>query len=81
MGATKGTDEDHVRWLSNNEPIDPDHPSWKNDPREDVGQFYSTEGNVSCLITKIFFRSFSGWGIKERIVVPDAKALCEKKIV
>ena len=61
MGATKTSGEDKVRWMSNNASIDPLYEAWKSDPRKDIGQFYATRNNVSCVLMS--FRE--GCGPKE----------------
>ena len=80
MGATKTAGDDAVKWMSNDEPIDPNDDAWLTDPRQNQGQFYATRNNVSCLLTNIFRKYNSGWGRKVYDTEPDAKSLCERKI-
>ena len=87
MGATK-TEDDVVRWMSNNQPVNPNLTMWANSPNEDAGQFYATKGGVSCLLMDVPILSWLSdpeWGyITENLQVlrreyPTAKALCERK--
>ena len=91
MGATKTEGDGVVRWISNGEPVDPEHPAWKTDPRKDEGQFYAKSENVSCLLINLYKSkngggSSYGWGIKDgRLDTTDsppplAKTLCERQI-
>ena len=85
MGATKTVGDEVVRWISNGEPIDPEHSAWKTDPRKDQGQFYAQNNNVSCLLANLHnVASFHGWGIKDcpwsYDNCPLAKTLCERQI-
>ena len=81
MGATKTKGDDHVRWISNGQPINPQRSAWLTDPTKDEGQFYAQNNNVSCLIMYMYnYFSLHGWGKNDRKHWPLAKTLCEKRI-
>ena len=76
MGATKTDNENQVRWMSNNETIDPNHSAWENDPRTDNGQFYAERDNISCLYMETS-ASEAKWG-KKQSNTPNVRGFCEK---